>query len=181
MKKYIFASLAACLMAPAAIAQVFVVGGGQGAECYKAAKVDHLSPHQAERVCSNALRESTITRGNKAATHVNRGILRMRSAKYEEALDDYTRATKLVPDLGEAFVNRGAALIYLGDYQNAIPALTRAIDLDSSQLFAAYYNRGIARENSGDISGAYEDFKKADELRPDWDLVKMQLSRFRVG
>ena len=181
MKKILFASLTLCLMAPAAAAQIFVVGGGLGAQCYEAAKTDNLSARQAEIVCTNALNEATITRANRAATYVNRGILRMRAADYQDALDDYTKATRLMPRLGEAYVNRGAALIYLGDYEKALPALTRGIDLESSQLFAAYYNRGIARENLGDIPGAYEDFKKADELRPDWDLVKNQLSRFRVG
>ena len=39
----------------------------------------------------------------------------------------------------------------------------RAINLNG-QLVEAHFNRGIARENLGDLSGAIEDFNRAIEL-----------------
>ena len=59
-------------------------------------------------------------------------------------------------------------------------SLNRAIELDTNDLFAAYYNRAIARENTGDVPGAYYDFQRSLELKPGWDLAQRQLSRFEV-
>jgi tetratricopeptide (TPR) repeat protein len=59
-------------------------------------------------------------------------------------------------------------------------SLNKAIELDSHDLYAAYYNRAIAREHTGDIQGAYFDFKRADELNPESDLAKRQMERFQI-
>ena len=66
------------------------------------------------------------------------------------------------------------------DYNAAMESLNKAIELDSHDLYAAYYNRAIAKEQTGDIQGAYFDFKRADELNPDSDLAKRQMERFQV-
>ena len=60
----------------------------------------------------------------------------------------------------------------------ALAPLDRAIELESIDLFAAYYNRAIAKENTGDVAGAYADFTKSLELKPGWELAERQLTRF---
>lgn len=179
--KLMFAAATTALIAETASAQVFVIGNGLGGECYEKTKSGSTYFAAAEDVCTRALREQAMTRSNRAATYVNRGVLRMRKGYYDKALEDYDAAINLRPNIGEAYLNRGAALIYTSDFASAIAPLDRAIELDSRDLFAAYYNRGIAKENSGDIPGAYYDFQKALELKPDWDLALHQLSRFTVG
>ncbi|MGB3626029.1 MAG: tetratricopeptide repeat protein [Henriciella sp.] len=171
--------LAATLAATAA-AQVFVVGGGLARECFDEAKSGKYVFRLAEETCSRALREETMSRENRAATYVNRGVIRMREGDYENALEDYSRAVAIVPDLGAAYLNEGAAHIYQKDFDSALQPLNRAIELESTDIFAAYYNRAIARENTGDVAGAYYDFQKALELKPDWDLAERQLRRFTV-
>lgn len=172
-------ALAATLTATAS-AQVFVVGGGLARECFDEAKSGDYVFRLAEETCSRALREETMTRDNRAATYVNRGVIRMREGEYEQALEDYSRAVDLVPDLGAAFLNEGAAHIYQKNFESALQPLNRAIELNSTDIFAAYYNRAIARENTGDVAGAYYDFQKALELKPGWELAEKQLSRFTV-
>ena len=104
----------------------------------------------------------------------------MRAGRYDQSLKDYAEAIRLRPELGAAWLNQGAALIYKRDFGAAIAPLNKAIELNSTDLFAAYYNRAIARENTGDVEGAYADFKKSLELRPEWDLAERQLTRFVV-
>ncbi|MEM6946835.1 MAG: tetratricopeptide repeat protein [Pseudomonadota bacterium] len=133
-----------------------------------------------ERTCTRALESETMTRVNRAATYVNRGIIRMRAGRHAAALRDYERAIGLQDELGEAFLNKGAAHILMGDHGAAVVALDRAIDLDTNDLHAAHYNRALAREQSGDVTGAYYDFKTASELRPEWPLPQRQLERFTV-
>ena len=174
------AAAATALAAEAASAQVFVIGNGLGGECYQKTKSKFYASRDAEKVCTRALKEQPMTRNNRAATLVNRGVIRMRDGRYDEALSDYGEAIELDDDLGAAFLNQGAAFIYVRDYAAAIASLDKAIELDSNDLFAAYYNRAIARERTGDVQGAYFDFKKALELNPEFKQAEWQLERFII-
>lgn len=178
--KLVIAAAATALIAEAASSQVFVIGKGLGGECYQKTKNRYANFRSAEQVCTRALREQAMTRGNRAATHVNRGVLRMREGQYEEALSDYAKALELQPEMGAAYLNQGAAHIFRRDYDLALASLNRAIDLNSADLFAAHYNRAIAREHTGDVPGAYDDFVTALELKPGWELAERQLTRFSV-
>ena len=104
----------------------------------------------------------------------------MREGDHEDALDDYAKAIELQPELGAAYLNMGAAHIYQKDFDLALEPLNKAIELETIDIFAAYYNRAIARENTGDLPGAYNDFQKALELKPGWELAEKQLDRFTV-
>jgi len=179
--RYAAAAISASFaLAGGASAQVFVIGTGLGAECYNKTQSSYASSKDAEDTCSRALREEAMTAKNRAATFVNRGVLRMRDGRYDQALSDYASAKRLQPELAEAFLNEGAALIYQQQFEAALVPLNKSLELGIKEEFAAHYNRAIARENSGDVPGAYADFKRALELRPDWELAKNQLDRFEV-
>ena len=51
----------------------------------------------------------------------------------------------------------------LKDLPGAIADYTKAIGIDPSSS-KAYLNRGVAKQNAGDKTGACEDWKKAGEL-----------------
>ena len=174
-----FAILTLTLAAPVSFAQTMVIGGGLGRDCYDAAKSGR-SNARAERICDRALAEESMTSSNRAATYTNRGVVRMRAGKYDAALNDYSISKRMQPNVGATYLNEGAALIYKKDFNSALNALNRAIELDTKELYAAHYNRAIARENTGDVQGAYADFKRAGELRPNWEQIDRQLSRFTV-
>ncbi len=42
----------------------------------------------------------------------------------------------------------------------------------------AYYNRGIANEQLGDLKAAYADYSKALEINPNWAVAKSEVARF---
>ncbi len=180
MLRYMSIAAIAALFTASASAQVFVIGSGLGGDCFQKTKNTYHSFRSAEETCTRALREETMTRANRAATYVNRGVLRMREGLYSEAIDDYQKALDIQSELGAAYLNRGAAHIYQKQFSDALQDLNRAIELQSEDLFAAYYNRAIAKENTGDVPGAYMDFQKALELKPNWQLAEKQLSRFRL-
>ncbi|MEL8056632.1 MAG: tetratricopeptide repeat protein [Pseudomonadota bacterium] len=177
-----FAGAAAALVAlslPAA-AQVFVIGNGLGSDCYSKTARNVSNFIDAETTCTRALREESMNRENRAKTYTNRGVLRMRAGRYDQALGDYSEAIRLRPELGEAYLNQGAAYIYKDEFGTALQSLNKAIELETNDMFAAYYNRGIAKENTGDVEGAYYDFKKSLELKPEWSLAQRQLTRFTL-
>lgn len=181
MKRHLIPALAimAGFALPAA-GQAIVIGGGLAKDCYESVEAGTGQTRQVEQTCTRALTEETMTRANRAATYVNRGIVRMRDGRHDAALSDYDRALRIEPELGAAYLNRGAALIHQKRFEEALAALDRAIELETKELYAAHYNRAIARERTGDVEGAYSDFLKASELKPDWELVKRQLERFTV-
>src|SRR6056297_3890390 len=118
--KLMIAAAATVLAAETVSAQVFVIGKGLGGECYQKTASKYSSFRDADETCTRALREQAMTRKNRAATYVNRGVLRMREGKYDEALSDYAEAKSLRPELGAAYLNEGAALIYTKDFQGAL-------------------------------------------------------------
>ncbi|HTU88745.1 MAG TPA: tetratricopeptide repeat protein [Gemmataceae bacterium] len=60
---------------------------------------------------------------------------------------------------------KGTLLMRQGDFDGAIDAFTRAIELDP-RFASAYCNRGLARIDKGDFDGAIADSSKAIELNP---------------
>lgn len=167
-------------IAPPASGQSIVIGGGLAKECYEEVEAGTNRLRETERLCTTALQQEAMTRENRAATYVNRGIVRMRAGNYDRALSDYDSAINLIPGLAEAYLNKGAALIYQRDFAAALEPLNTSIDLGSDELHAAHYNRAIAREQTGDVAGAYEDFQTALQLKPDFELARRQLTRFTV-
>ncbi|MCI4644247.1 MAG: tetratricopeptide repeat protein [Hyphomonadaceae bacterium] len=182
MRKVFVAGIACfTMMAGTASAQAIIIGGGMAKDCFLSVQAQSTRFSEVEDMCSMALESEVMTRANRAATYVNRGIIRMRAGNYDDALSDYDRALSLREDLGAAYLNRGAALILAGDHAAAKAALDRAIELGTNDLHAAHYNRAIAKEHTGDVPGAYYDFREAAELKPDWDLPQLQLERFTVS
>ena len=168
------------VLTPAAFAQVTVIGSGLGKDCYTAVKYAKTSLRRTEALCTKALTVGQLNLENRAATLVNRGIVRMRDGRYDAALKDYASAERLYKANGPLYLNRGAALIYKQQYGDALSSLNTAIEMETSDLFAAYYNRAIAKEKTGDVQGAYFDFKKALELNPEFEQAEWQLTRFTV-
>lgn len=166
--------------APIAIAQVTVLGSGLGKDCYTAVKYSKTGIDNAERICTKALQSGSLTHVNRKATFINRGIARMRGGQYDGALKDYAAAERISTEDGTLYLNRGAAYIYKKDFAAALEDLNKSIELETQDLFAAHYNRAIAKENTGDVNGAYFDFKKALELKPDFTQAQQQLERFTV-
>lgn len=175
-------SLAALALAaaPTASGQAMVIGEGYGNDCYEAVKYARTAFRSAENICTKALQSGALNIKNRSATYVNRGVARMRDGRYDAALADYARAERLNAEKGPLYLNRGAAYIYKRDFDAALADLEIAVDVTTEDRPAALYNRGIARENTGDLQGAYQDFKEALELDPEFEQAKWQLSRFTV-
>jgi tetratricopeptide (TPR) repeat protein len=172
-------SAAACLAATAASAAVTVLGNGAAHSCYEFAELGG-NPTDGISTCTFALDQTALSVKDRAATLVNRGILRSRKDESEDALADYDRGISLNPALGEAYVDRGAVFIVLKRYDDALSDLDKGISLGANRLQIAYYDRAIVDEALGNIRAAYEDYKKAAEIQPDFTLATEQLSRFRV-
>jgi len=179
----ISATIVAVAMGSPAQAQgaVTVIGGGLAQACYEAAEGAEISAARAIEICDNALAQEALRRRDKAATYTNRGILHMRNGNNTRAMWDYQRSLSMMPDLKEAKVNLGAALYNLKRYPEALAALNEGVGTEALEARAVgYYNRGLTHEKLGDLQAAYEDFRQALEMLPDFKLAAQQIERFTV-
>ncbi|WP_199554023.1 tetratricopeptide repeat protein [Sandaracinobacteroides hominis] len=172
--------LAAALAASGTNAAVTILGGGLGRECYAAAE---LKKETAASVttCSRALEDELMSRRDRAATLVNRGIIYMQARSLESALADYREAIRMEPKLAEAHVNLGIALLHVGGRDSeAIASLTRGLEMNPSRPEVALYTRAVAYELVGNVRRAFEDYTAAAAINPEWKEPAEQLKRFSV-
>jgi tetratricopeptide (TPR) repeat protein len=160
-----------------------VIGGESTAhECYLAATLAaqmNIASRQDLETCTYALEHATLNLHDKAATFLNRGIINVAIERYEDAKQDYDRAKKLLPDHGEIYVNRGN-IFFMGEvYEQAVAEYDHAIELNLSKLHIAYFNRGLAYEKLGEYHKAGEDYRKAMDLSPQWQLPRARLERLQ--
>ncbi len=168
-----------CLFAfGSADAAVTVLGSGPAQECFHAAEYGG-EPNDGINRCTSAL-DMILTPTDRAATFVNRGVLRLALHQNDRALLDIDSGIAIAPDLGDAYIDRGAVSIALGRYEDALADLNKGIDLGPHRPQVAYYDRAIVFEQQGDIRSAYNDYKKALEAAPDFEPAQRELKRFRV-
>ncbi|MEM9667375.1 MAG: tetratricopeptide repeat protein [Pseudomonadota bacterium] len=180
VRKLLLTAAAGLTLTGMASAQVVILGSSLGKECFTAVTTTTMPTSTEERACTNALNSGTLEGRDLTATYVNRGIVRMRMNKFDSALADYAVAKNRRPALGAIYLNEGAALIAMGDAVGAIDSLEKSIELDTQDAHAAYFNLGLAHELNGDTSAAYYSFRKALDLRPEWERAEQELARFRI-
>jgi tetratricopeptide (TPR) repeat protein len=178
----LLAAAAAAVVASPAVAQggVQVIGGSLARSCYLAA-LANSSPSPADfRACEAALTAGRTTESDLVATHVNRGILFLRSGRIEAAVADFDRATALDPDQPEAYLNRGSALLKRREAQAAVTMFDQALQKRTRRPELAYYARAVAHEELGNVRAAHGDYLRAAQLAPKWEAPRLELTRFRV-
>ena len=166
--------------AAASQAAVTVIGGGMAQACSVAA-ITGQSDFKAEKLCTDALDTEFLDMRDRAGTYVNRGVLKLRRGDYKQASMDFDSAAKVMPSMGEAYVNRGAASIGQRHYAEGLTDINKALALGVEEPAKAYYNRALAYEGLDDAKSAYFDYQKAIEIQPDWNAPKEQLTRFSVS
>lgn len=173
------AAATAALAATSAHGQaVTVLGGGMARLCSYAALAGD-SDATAESNCTMALGEA-MSPLDRAGTFVNRGVMKLRRKEFAAARADFDSALQIKADLGEAYLNRGAAFLGVRRFADGLTDLNRALELGVQQPEKAFYNRGLAHERLGQRDAAYQDYTRALTLRPDWDQPRAELARLSL-
>ena len=181
MKSLVYAATALVLAGSAsqAISYVRVVGSGPGYACYKAAR-DQQSHSEAVKKCDQALASDLHIR-DRAATHVNRGVMHLLRERYDQAMRDFDMAANLNPREPEAFLNKGILMLRNdGQARDVIQLADAALAHGTRKPALAHYTRAVAHEETGNLRAAYRDYRQAAALAPDWDLPGQDLKRFVV-
>ena len=174
------ACIAACAAAAPAAAAVIVVGNSDARMCYESAD-SPMTPSSSDiRRCDNALLSEPLSNYETVATHVNRGILRLRRGMVDAAITDFDHAIQLDPNQPEAYLNKGAALLRRENPAEAVNLFTIALEHNTTRPAVAHYGRAIANETLGNLGAAYRDYTAASQLEPQWREPRLELTRFRV-
>ena len=104
------------------------------------------------------LHRSAYTEFFKGWTYQNR-------KEYDKAIEHYTEALNLNPQLVTAYNNRGLNYEAKGYFDYALEDYNRAIELKPDHV-TAYLNRGNVYDNKGDYDRAIINFNKVIELSP---------------
>ncbi len=155
------------------------IGGSSAESCYHAAAARDAS-EQAMRNCNDAIGQEVIPFNDLVASHVNRGVLKLVRGDTRAAESDFDQALSLQRTQPEAWLNKGIARYKQGDAKGAAQMFTRALELRTTYPALAYFGRGLANEDSGNIRAAYADLRKAVELNPRWDAPQRELARYQV-
>lgn len=157
-----------------------VIGGDSDAHgCFESADIaarrDYATKGSVTE-CTRALEHNHLTKRDRLATHVNRGILYMALRELDEAAADFDAAIALEPKTGEAFVDRGNLSYIRKEWDGAIADYSKALEIGLEKDHIAYFNRAMAHEHLRNFDGARADYEKAIERAPDWFLPRARLS-----
>ena len=179
VRKIVIGALLAACAAPAS-ASIMVIGSSDARLCFEAADSPMMPQIRDVRRCDDALNVGNLSTYEMVATHVNRGILRLRRGLIDEAIADFDSAMRLDPNQPEAYLNKGAALIQRQNPSEAAQLFTVALEHNTQRPAIAHYGRAIANEALGNVREAYQDYQMASQLAPHWAAPRDDLQRFRV-
>ncbi|MBA3666167.1 MAG: tetratricopeptide repeat protein [Sphingomonas sp.] len=175
----IAALLVSGVLVSPAHAAVQTIGGGYAKSCFEAADAQYRT-RQALDVCDKALTEEVLTREDRVATFVNRGIVKLRRGDLPPATADFDAALALNPMEPDAWLNKAILNVRYGNSAAALPLVAKAIELKTRRPALAYFVRAVAYEDSGNIPAAYHDLQHARALDPSWNEPVVELRRFQV-
>jgi tetratricopeptide (TPR) repeat protein len=102
-------------------------------------------------------------RNVEAITIKNAGDNYLKSGKYGEAIQQYSKAIKIVPDLKSAIANLAIAYQKTGNFKKAIVSFNQLLKLKPEYPDVIYYNLGDIYEKTGQIDKALENYILASE------------------
>ncbi len=102
----------------------------------------------------------------QATKHVEHGDVYFDEGSYDEAINEYTAAIELDPEMSMAYWGRGRAYHFgKGIYWRAVDDYSKSIELDAKYTKAHYY-RGLANVAIEEYDRAISDFSRTVELEP---------------
>ncbi|HJV25464.1 MAG TPA: tetratricopeptide repeat protein [Aromatoleum sp.] len=96
---------------------------------------------------------ATAAQAAEVQTRFAQGVTMLQMGQYDYALTAFHQVLKLAPQLPEAHVNMGFALIGLERWRDAASFFDTAIELRRDQM-NAYYGLAVALEGQGDLRSA---------------------------
>jgi tetratricopeptide (TPR) repeat protein len=112
------------------------------------------------------LEQTWLRAGSPAVTLLmSRGLRSLQAGQDDEAVESFSDAITLQPDVGEAWHQRALARYHTGDMNGAIHDLEETVRLEPRD-FSAFHTLADIAEARDDWKGAYSAWQKVMELDP---------------
>jgi len=148
-----------------AFSYVTVLGKGDAALCYQAAKFGY-SNKSSLKYCFTAIDDVTITKRNLYATYVNIGIIYNNSKKPDEAIKFLNKGLENDRTRSESMLSLGNSSYLKRNYQEALEYYDKSAEEGLKDISAVYFNKGLVYEKLNNVNLAVEYYKKALNLKP---------------
>jgi tetratricopeptide (TPR) repeat protein len=109
----------------------------------------------------------TVTPTIDAAAHFDSGMAFLERQEYDKAIDDFTEAIRLDPNVAIIYFNRGNAYYDHGNLDKASSDYNEAVRLDHN-FARAYVGRGNVIRDQGNLDKAISDYNEAIRLEPNY-------------
>ena len=150
---------------------VTVLGSSDARECFLNASTRSSSVASLDS-CREALASSDLTRRDRAATHVNMGIILNALSRVDDAMQAFDAALALSPRLPAAVLSRGNSHFQRGDYDRAIADYELSLRYGLKDEAAAHFNRGLAHGKKRNFREAARSYRRALEVAPEFERAR---------
>jgi tetratricopeptide (TPR) repeat protein len=159
-----------------------LLASGTADSCAAASAAAQESGHATDAALANCTMAVKLAISDSARAEVlnNRSVVYYARGDYGAALADNTAALKINDRMAEAIVNRGSFFLVEHRPQAAAANFDRALMFNPAHPEKVYFNRALAREDMGDLNGAYADYAQASKLAPQWEQPKREMGRFTI-
>jgi tetratricopeptide (TPR) repeat protein len=106
----------------------------------------------------------------------NIGYALLQQKKYQEAINQFTKAIDIDPHFDYAFNNRGYCKLQLGDIENAFFDLHCAFEMNPNNSFS-WRNMGAYYLNTKELDKALRHFEEAEKIDPKTELINFYLGQ----
>ena len=135
--------------------------------------VDTPPKEDATETSSDEEKEEEITDAGLESLF-KRGLVLMKSKRYESAQDLWLAASERYPDYAGVWTNLGLSQYYLENYEEAKNSLSKSIEINP-QFCSAHKTMGLVLRELGDFKGAEESYISAIECAPKDGNVRRNL------
>jgi len=159
-----------------------VLATGMADSCAAASDAAQESGRVSDAALANCTLAVKLAYYDKARAEVlnNRSVLHYVRGEYDAALADNTAALRSNDQMAEAIFNRGSIFLVQHRPQAAAANFERALTFNPAHAEKVYFNRAMAREEMGDLNGAYADYAQAARIAPQWEQPKREMQRFNI-
>ncbi len=128
-------------------------------------------------VAEEYYRSAIELRPQSVEARYNLAMFMQGSGRLDDALDTYRQILAIDSTNATASFNQGFIhLEYFARYDSAAHWFTEAIER-LPYYHQAFFNRGLARESLGDLSGAVSDYSEALRIKPDYTVAALAKER----
>jgi protein O-mannosyl-transferase len=123
--------------------------------------------------------EHAVEVAPSAETHRNLGIALAQAGKTTEAIEEFSRALQLKPDMADTHYYLGVALVRLDRTPEAMAEWEETLRIDPKNA-EAHANLGVALEQGGKLEEAVQHYEQALRINPDLAVVHYDLGNALV-